>query len=62
MQSRLPFYYGRMIVVVVFVTMPIGVNARNAFSLLFPPIIGESAGTAASLPAPSPSASWCWPS
>ena len=41
MQSRLPFYYGWMIVVVVFVTMAIGVNARTAFSLLFPPIIGE---------------------
>ena len=41
MQSRLPFYYGWMIVAVVFVTMAIGVNARTAFSLLFPPIIGE---------------------
>ena len=41
MKSRLPFYYGWMIVVVVFVTMAIGVNARTAFSLLFPPIISE---------------------
>src|ERR1700756_3912728 len=41
MKSRLPFYYGWMIVVVVFVTMAIGVNARTAFSLLFPPILGE---------------------
>jgi MFS family permease len=41
MKSRLPFYYGWMIVAVVFVTMAIGVNARTAFSLLFPPIIGE---------------------
>ncbi|MBI5322348.1 MFS transporter [Bradyrhizobium sp.] len=41
MKSRLPFYYGWMIVAVVFVTMAIGVNARTAFSLLFPPIISE---------------------
>lgn len=41
MNSRLPFYYGWMIVAVVFVTMAIGVNARTAFSLLFPPIIAE---------------------
>ena len=41
MKSRLPFYYGWMIVAVVFVTMAIGVNARTAFSLLFPPIIAE---------------------
>ncbi|TKW76807.1 MAG: MFS transporter, partial [Bradyrhizobium icense] len=41
MKSRLPFYYGWMIVVVVFVTMAIGVNARTAFSLLFPPVISE---------------------
>src|SRR3954470_745751 len=37
----LPFFYGWMIVAVVFVTMAIGVNARTAFSLLFPPIITE---------------------
>jgi MFS family permease len=41
MKSRLPFYYGWMIVAVVFVTMAIGVNARTAFSLLYPPIISE---------------------
>jgi MFS family permease len=41
MKSRLPFYYGWMIVAVVFVTMAIGVNARTAFSLLFPPVISE---------------------
>ncbi|MGQ0683410.1 MFS transporter [Bradyrhizobium sp.] len=41
MKSRLPFYYGWMIVAVVFVTMAIGVNARTAFSLLFPPVIAE---------------------
>ena len=33
---RLPFYYGWVIVAVVFVSMGIGVNARTAFSLLFP--------------------------
>src|SRR3954470_9417431 len=38
---RLPFFYGWIIVGVTFVTMAIGVNARTAFSLLFPPIIGE---------------------
>jgi MFS family permease len=38
---RLPFFYGWVIVTVVFVTMAIGVNARTAFSLFFPPIIGE---------------------
>jgi MFS family permease len=38
---RLPFFYGWMIVAVTFVTMAIGVNARTAFSLFFPPIITE---------------------
>lgn len=38
---RLPFYYGWVIVAVTFVTMAIGVNARTAFSLLFPPILDE---------------------
>src|SRR5207247_7847713 len=38
---RLPFFYGWWIVVVTFVTMAIGVNARTAFSLFFPPIISE---------------------
>src|SRR5829696_3278568 len=38
---RLPFYYGWLIVAIVFVTMGIGVNARTAFSLLFPPILAE---------------------
>src|SRR3981081_2941047 len=37
----LPFFYGWIIVVVTFVTMAIGVNARSAFSLFFPPIIDE---------------------
>ena len=34
-------FYGWVIVVVTFVTMGIGVNARTAFSLLFPPILDE---------------------
>src|SRR5688500_14403414 len=38
---RLPFFYGWVIVVVTFVTMAIGVNARTAFSLFFPPIVDE---------------------
>src|SRR6185369_12484125 len=38
---RLPFFYGWLIVVVTFVTMAIGVNARTAFSLFYPPIISE---------------------
>jgi MFS family permease len=38
---RLPFFYGWVIVAVTFVTMAIGVNARTAFSLFFPPIIDE---------------------
>ena len=38
---RLPFFYGWLIVAVVFVSMAIGVNVRTAFSLLFPPILTE---------------------
>jgi len=38
---RLPFYYGWIVVGVVFVTMAVCVNARTAFSLLFPPILDE---------------------
>ena len=38
---RLPFYYGWVVVGVVFITMAVGVNARTAFSLLFPPILDE---------------------
>src|SRR5260370_4581266 len=38
---RLPFFYGWIIVAVTFVTMAIGVNARTAFSLFFPPILDE---------------------
>jgi len=39
--KRLPFFYGWVIVVVTFITMGIGVNARTAFSLFFPPILSE---------------------
>ena len=39
--SRLPFFYGWVIVAVAFVTMALGVTARTAFSLLFPPILAE---------------------
>ncbi|MCC8965844.1 MFS transporter [Bradyrhizobium sp. Pear76] len=38
---RLRFFYGWIIVAVTFVTMAIGVNARTAFSLFYPPIISE---------------------
>jgi MFS family permease len=37
----LPFFYGWLLVAIGFVTMAVGVNARTAFSLLFPPIIDE---------------------
>lgn len=39
--ARLPFFYGWAVVGIAFVTMAIGVNARTAFSLLFPPILDE---------------------
>ena len=39
--SRLPFYYGWLIVGIAFLTMAIGVTARTAFSLLMPPLIDE---------------------
>src|SRR6516165_12108840 len=38
---RLPFFYGWLLVAVAFVTMAVGVNARTAFSLLFPEILNE---------------------
>lgn len=38
---RLPFFYGWAIVAIAFVTMALGVNARTAFSLFFPPIVEE---------------------
>src|SRR5437763_8280290 len=37
----LPFFSGWVMGAVVFVTMAVGVNARTAFSLLFPPILDE---------------------
>src|SRR5206468_6566059 len=36
-----PFFYGWVLVAIGFVTMAVGVNARTAFSLLFPAILGE---------------------
>jgi MFS family permease len=39
--SRLPFYYGWLIIGIAFVTIAIGVSARTAFSLLMPPLIDE---------------------
>src|SRR4051812_50090318 len=43
MRGRLPwpFFYGWLLVAIGFVTMAVGVNARTAFSLLFPPILDE---------------------
>ena len=38
---RLPFFYGWLLVAAAFVTMAVGVNARTAFSLLFPAILDE---------------------
>lgn len=39
--SRLPFYYGWLIVGIAFVTMAVGVSARTAYSLLLPPLVDE---------------------
>lgn len=39
--ARLPFYFGWVIIAVAFVTMAMGVTARTAFSLMFPPIVDE---------------------
>ena len=39
--ARAPIFYGWVLVGVSFVTMAIGVNARTAFSLLFPSILDE---------------------
>jgi MFS family permease len=43
MRNRLPlpFFYGWLLVAIGFVTMAVGVNARTAFSLLFPPILDD---------------------
>jgi MFS family permease len=38
---RSPLFYGWVLVAVAFVTMAVGVNARTAFSLLFPAILDE---------------------
>jgi MFS family permease len=38
---NLPFFYGWLLVGIAFVTMAVGVNARTAFSLLYPPILAE---------------------
>jgi MFS family permease len=40
-RNRPPFFYGWILVGVSFVSMAIAVNARTAFSLLFPPILDE---------------------
>ncbi|WIM13446.1 MFS transporter [Enhydrobacter sp.] len=39
--GRLPFFYGWIVVGVAFVTVALGVTARTAFSLMFPPIVDE---------------------
>ena len=38
---RLPFFYGWLLVAIAFITMALGVNARTAFSLLFPAVLDE---------------------
>ena len=38
---RRPIFYGWVLVAVGFLTMAVGVNARTAFSLLFPPILRD---------------------
>ncbi len=38
---RLPFFYGWVLVAIAFVTMAVGVNARTAFSVLFPAILDK---------------------
>ena len=40
-QRRVPFFYGWVLVAIGFLTMAVGVNARTAFSLLFPPILRD---------------------
>lgn len=39
--TRLPFFYGWVVVAIAFITLGIGTNTRTAFSLLFPPILAE---------------------
>ena len=52
----LPFFYGWLLVAIGFVTMAVGVNARTAFSLLFPPILDEFGWDRGLPPGFSPSA------
>src|SRR5207253_3097790 len=40
-RSRARLFYGWIVIAIAFVTMGIGVNARTAFSLMFPPILDE---------------------
>ena len=39
--TRLPFFYGWLLVAIAFITMAVGVNARTAFSLMFPAVLDE---------------------
>ena len=39
--ARLPFFFGWVIIAIAFVTVAMGVTARTAFSLMFPPIVDE---------------------
>ncbi len=39
--ARAPLYYGWVVIGIAFVTLAIAVNARTAFSLLFPPLLDE---------------------
>ena len=39
--QSLPVFYGWVMVAIAFVTMGVGVNARTAFSLFFPPLLDE---------------------
>jgi MFS family permease len=39
--ARLPFFFGWVIIAVAFITVALGVTARTAFSLMFPPIVDE---------------------
>ena len=39
--NRLPFFFGWVIIAIAFVTVALGVTARTAFSLMFPPIVDE---------------------
>jgi MFS family permease len=39
--ARLPFFYGWAIIAVAFVTAALGITARTAFSLVFPPLVSE---------------------